>query len=165
MRKRFRTLLFVLVCAGLLTGCGKNIDKMTDEELYDYLSEMSESELTKETSHMTEEQQQRAAMVMILMEAQERSVQDDFGDELSIPVYEDTEEITEKQESFISLHLSDTYLMCNQKCIIRKEILIMNRLLVIDGACLFNRFYSKAEPMVIRAEKDIDKKNMLYTVF
>ena len=37
----------------------------------------------------------------------------------------------------------------------------MNRLLVIDGACLFNRFYSKAEPMVIRAEKDIDKKNML----
>ena len=96
MRKRFRTLLFVLVCAGLLTECGKNIDKMTDEELYDYLSEMSESELTKETSHMTEEQQQRAAMVMILMEAQERSVQDDFGDELSIPVYEDTEEITEK---------------------------------------------------------------------
>lgn len=95
MRKRFRTLLFVLVCAGLLTGCGKNIDKMTDVELYDYLSEMSESELTKETSHMTEEQQ-RAAMVMILMEAQERSVQDDFGDELSIPVYEDTEEITEK---------------------------------------------------------------------
>ena len=93
MRKRFRTLLFVLVCAGLLTGCGKNIDKMTDEELYDYLSEMSESELT---SHMTEEQQQRAAMVMILMEAQKRSVQDDFGDELSIPVYEDTEEITEK---------------------------------------------------------------------
>lgn len=74
----------------------ENIDKMTDEELYDYLSEMSESELTKETSHMTEEQQQRAAMVMILMEAQERSVQDDFGDELSIPVYEDTEEITEK---------------------------------------------------------------------
>lgn len=53
----------------------ENIDKMTDEELYDYLSEMSESELTKETSHMTEEQQQRAAMVMILMEAQERSVQ------------------------------------------------------------------------------------------
>lgn len=96
MRKRFRTLLFVLVCAVLLTGCGKNIDKMTDEELYDYLSEMSESELTKETSHMTEEQQQRAAMVMILMDAQERSVQDDFGDELSIPVYEDTEEITEK---------------------------------------------------------------------
>lgn len=96
MRKRFITLLFVLVCAGLLTGCGKNIDKMTDEDLYDYLSEMSESELTKETSHMTEEQQQRAAMVMILMEAQERSVQDDFGDELSIPVYEDTEEITEK---------------------------------------------------------------------
>lgn len=37
----------------------------------------------------------------------------------------------------------------------------MNRLLVIDGACLFNRFYSKAEPMVIRAEKDINKKNML----
>lgn len=96
MRKRFITLLFVFVCAGLLTGCGKNIDKMTDEELYDYLSEMSESELTKETSHMTEEQQQRAAMVMILMEAQERSVQDDFGDDLSIPVYEDTEEITEK---------------------------------------------------------------------
>ena len=29
MRKRFITLLFVLVCAGLLTGCGKNIDKMT----------------------------------------------------------------------------------------------------------------------------------------
>lgn len=96
MRKRFITLLFILVCAGVLTGGGKNIDKMTDEELYDYLSEMSESELTKETSHMTEEQQQRAAMVMILMEAQERSVQDDFGDELSIPVYEDTEEITEK---------------------------------------------------------------------
>lgn len=69
MRKRFMTLLFVLVCAGFLTGCGKNIGKMTDEELYDYLSEMSESELTKETSHMTEEQQQRAAMVMILMEA------------------------------------------------------------------------------------------------
>lgn len=96
MRKRFIILLFVLVCSGLLTGCGKNINKMTDEELYDYLSEMSESELTKETSHMTEEQQQRAAMVMILMEAQKRSVQDDFGDELSIPVYEDTEEITEK---------------------------------------------------------------------
>ena len=37
----------------------------------------------------------------------------------------------------------------------------MNRLLVIDGACLFNRFYSKAEPMIIRNEKDIDKKNQL----
>ena len=31
MKKRFITLLFILVCAGLLTGCGKNIDKMTDE--------------------------------------------------------------------------------------------------------------------------------------
>lgn len=37
----------------------------------------------------------------------------------------------------------------------------MNRLLVIDGACLFNRFYSAAEPFEVRQEKDIDKKNEL----
>lgn len=37
----------------------------------------------------------------------------------------------------------------------------MNRLLVIDGACLFNRFYSKSEPMEIRKETDISKKNEL----
>lgn len=37
----------------------------------------------------------------------------------------------------------------------------MNRLLVIDGACLFNRFYSAAEPFEVRQEKDIDKKNAL----
>ena len=30
MRKRFITLLFVLVCAGLLTGCGKSSETAAD---------------------------------------------------------------------------------------------------------------------------------------
>ena len=93
MQKKTITLLLTLMCALTLSGCNKNIDKMSDEELYTYLSEMTEDELTKATSYMTEEQQIRASMVLMLMEAQEKQEQDDFATDLSIPIFQDTEEL------------------------------------------------------------------------
>lgn len=92
MKKRITALLLVTMCFLTLTGCSKNIDKMSDEELYDYLIVMDEDELTKATSNMTEDQQVRAATVLTLMDAQERQDRDDFSSDLSIPEYENTED-------------------------------------------------------------------------
>lgn len=92
MRKRITILFLIIVCTCTITGCGKDIDKMTDEEVYDYLSVMTESELEKATSHMTEAQQRRAAMVLTLMEAQDMQERDNFENGLSLPIYENTDE-------------------------------------------------------------------------
>lgn len=84
MKKQITVLLIAVACTCILTGCAKNIDKMTDEEVYDYLSVMDENELTEVTSQMTEKQQKRAAMILTLMEAQKLQERDDFKSGISI---------------------------------------------------------------------------------
>ncbi len=66
--KYMATLSIITVMAvGMLTGCGtKNIDKMTDQELYNYMSSEFDSmdDLDTWAENLTEEQQERVVGVM-----------------------------------------------------------------------------------------------------
>ena len=81
MKKQIIKYLLIIMCCCSISGCGKNYDQMSDEAFYDYLSGLTEEELTKETSIMTEDQQRRASMVLLLMEAQEKQERDSFSTE------------------------------------------------------------------------------------
>ena len=96
MKRILMILLCILLCT-MFTGCGKNVDKMTDQEFYEYLVSMDEETREEKILKMTDEQQYRAFLVLTLVEMENASIEDDFKNEIYLPIYEDvlnTEETT-----------------------------------------------------------------------